>query len=484
MSDSVQEAAEKFPDLAEFVQDATAAKDADSSPFFEPGRRILIARAPGRLDVMGGFADYSGSLVLQLPLAEAAFAAVQVRDEPLVEILSLREGGRRSLFRFDLSEFPGNSGGFSYDQAREFFRKREEDRWAAYVAGAYFVLQQELGARFAGGARILIRSAVPEGSGVSSSAALEVASMQAIAAAHQVAITPLQLALLCQKLENLVAGAPCGVMDQMTAVFGQKERLLALLCQPAQLEGALPIPDGLRFWGIESGVRHHVSGADYGRVRAAAFMGLSILAESKATEAGVRGKQSGEKAEVAWGGYLANMSPSEFLSGLSVSLPEEISGKEFVDRYGETADPVTQIDPNQIYPVRAAATHPITEHFRVRLFRSLLQGGFNESRLPLLGELMLQSHAGYSACGLGSEETDLLVTLTRKLGPQRGLYGAKITGGGSGGAVAVLTTSSGQSAVFEVAARYREKTGKSGRVFAGSSSGAAEFGIEETVLIK
>ncbi|HUG43014.1 MAG TPA: galactokinase family protein [Acidobacteriota bacterium] len=482
MSEIVQGAIGKFPDLAEFLKDVASALGEGSRAFFEPGRSIAIARAPGRLDVMGGFADYSGALVLQLPLAEAAFAAVQTRSEPTVEILSLRQDGRRSRFRFDLSALPENRSEVSYERAREFFREREQDRWAAYVGGSYFVLRRELGARYVGGARILIGSAVPEGSGVSSSAALEVASMRAIAAAHQVPLTPEQLALFSQKLENRVVGAPCGAMDQMTAVFGQTGRLLALLCQPARLEGALPIPDGLRFWGIDSGVRHQVSGEDYGRVRAAAFMGRRILAEQAAIEQ--NGRESGKEgnAKAPLGGYLANISPSEFLSGLSDSLPEEISGKAFLQRYGETGDPMTQVDADQIYAVRAAAAHPVNEHFRVRLFRSLFRGELNEDRLRLLGELMLQSHAGYSACGLGSEQTDLLVDLVRELGPERGLYGAKVTGGGSGGAVAVLSAGDAQAAVFEIAARYSEKTGKPARIFADSSSGAVDFGIERTIL--
>jgi galactokinase len=90
---------------------------------------------------------------------------------------------------------------------------------------------------FASGANILIASRVPPGKGVSSSAALEVAVMQAVTKAFDIDIEARDKALLCQKVENLVAGAPCGVMDQMTAVFGEANRLLLLLCQPAEIKG-------------------------------------------------------------------------------------------------------------------------------------------------------------------------------------------------------------------------------------------------------
>ncbi|MBD3290062.1 GHMP kinase, partial [candidate division KSB1 bacterium] len=93
----------------------------------------------------------------------------------------------------------------------------------------------------------------------------------------------------------------------------------------------------------------------------------------------------------------------------------------------------------------------------------------------LLGELMYQSHASYSACGLGSAGTDRLVQLVRSAGAEQGLYGAKITGGGSGGTVAVLGDHSAESSVLKIAEQYHAKTGHDPYVFKGSSIGAGEF---------
>ena len=94
-----------------------------------------------------------------------------------------------------------------------------------------------------------------------------------------------------------------------------------------------------------------------------------------------------------------------------------------------------------------------------------------------MGELMYGSHASYSACGLGSDGTDLLVELVREAGPAAGLFGAKITGGGSGGTVAILGRADAGPAVAEIARRYREQTGREPYVFAGSSPGACQFGV-------
>jgi L-arabinokinase len=89
---------------------------------------------------------------------------------------------------------------------------------------------------------------------------------------------------------------------------------------------------------------------------------------------------------------------------------------------------------------------------------------------------MFASHASYSACGLGSEGTDLLVELVREAGVAAGLYGAKITGGGSGGTVAVLGRGDAGEAIAQVARRYSEQTGRQPYIFSGSSPGSAAFG--------
>jgi galactokinase len=289
--------------------------------------------------------------------------------------------------------------------------------------------------------------------------------MAAVAAAFNVELSGRELAILCQKVENLVVGAPCGVMDQMTAACGQKNRLLALLCQPAEIQGMVAIPPELAVWGIDSGIRHAVSGADYGSVRVGAFMGYKILQQ-----------HAGED----WGGYLANLTPSLYEQHYRHLLPEQLAGDEFLRRYGELPDTVTTVDPDQTYAVRQPTAHPIYEHFRVRTFARLLAGD-PLTNAPLLGELMYQSHAGYSACGLGSGGTDRLVALARAAGHAAGIYGAKITGGGSGGTVAILSRADAGDAVQQIAATYAEESGHQPVIFAGSSAGAAEFGHRRVV---
>ena len=458
------------------VRQLPASDDPALRDLFDPGAQVTIARAPGRLDVMGGIADYSGALVLQLPLAEATYAAIQLTESPEITVVTTGDLPGRSRSTTLTLENLGLAGDpLGYSQAAKFFAKGPATHWAAYIAGAFTVLALEKGARFTQGANILIDSDVPEGKGVSSSAALEVAGMNAIAAAYKINLSARELALLCQKVENLVVGAPCGVMDQMTSVFGEANTLMALLCQPAELQGNISIPDGLAVWGLDSGIRHSVSGADYSSVRIGTFMGYRILAE----EVGLTARAMDNKVTVddpTWHGYLAIVTPSVFESRFAQILPERITGREFLQKFHGTTDPVTTVDPDTEYAVREPAAHPVNEHWRVKTFASLLQSEVSEERSELLGELMYQSHTSYSSCGLGSDGTDRLVELVRETGPEEGLFGAKITGGGSGGTVAVLGRAGALEAVQAVASRYQGETGHNPHVFTGSSMGASAFG--------
>jgi galactokinase len=470
-----------LPDVAAFVETLNRL-DQNPSPeargLFDAKAEVVVARAPGRLDVMGGIADYSGSMVLEAPILEATFAAFQRQPDRRLTIVSLAEGAGQTLaFEMALSEFENAGEPVDYDAARARFQQDPAQHWAAYVAGVFLALMRERGVRFREGSRILISSRVPQGKGVSSSAALEVAVMRAVAAAFDITIDAREIALLCQTVENRVAGAPCGVMDQMTASCGETNRLLALRCQPAELLGMTAISDEIAFWGLDSGVRHAVTGADYGSVRVGAFMGYRIIAEMAGLIVNLGA--TGAPAQIddpRWGGYLANITPSEFEQHYAGRLPERIEGAEFLSRYKGTTDAVTRVAPERSYAVRVPTAHPIYEHHRVRLFAELLRGEINEERMKLAGELMYQSHASYSACGLGSEATDRIVELAREAGPEQGFYGAKITGGGSGGTVAILSRRESGPVVARVAEKYASETGYQPYIFSGSSPGSAGFG--------
>ncbi len=356
---------------------------------------------------------------------------------------------------------------------RAWFAADPARHWAAYVAGVFQVLAREHGVTFAEGAAILVESDVPEGKGVSSSAAIEAATMEAVLGAWSVSIAPRTRAVRCQQVENLIVGAPCGIMDQMTSICGEAGSLMALLCQPAEFKGSVRLPDDLRVWGIDSGIRHAVTGADYGAVRVGAFMGYRILADLAGLQV-TAGEREGHVRvdDPRWHGYLANVGREAFLQ-FAPDVPEAMGGHDFLARYGGTTDLVTRVDPDRRYAVRIPTAHPIDEHARVTEWARQLDAVPDAARL---GDLMYESHAAYSACGLGSEGTDQLVELARRMGPSRGVYGAKITGGGSGGTVALLTDAGAGDVVRAIARQYAAATGRDAHVFEGTSPGAARVG--------
>jgi galactokinase len=441
---------------------------------------LFFARAPGRLDVMGGIADYSGSLVLQLPLAVATTAVLWPVKEPTIDLLSVDV--RRQPRRFSTSLDSLTQGELREPSALAArFAEREDDRWASYVIGVLHACLVRRGVSNVepfGGFRLLIESAVPEGKGISSSAALEVACLSVIAARYGVEMTGEEIAVASQWAENHIAGAPCGIMDQMTSACGRRDRLLRLRCQPAIVEGHVDVAAGFRFYGIDSGIRHAVTGADYGTVRTAAFMGYRIIAGVAGLPPSLDAANVRE-ADTRWHGYLANITPEELESRFAAHLPERMTGAEFLRRYDGITDTVTRVDSARVYAVRQATAHPVYENARVTRFAELLHAlrADDDAVAREMGALMYASHASYGACGLGSDGTDRLVELVREAGAEAGVFGAKITGGGSGGTVAVLGRSDAEPAVREIARRYAMESGRPAEVFAGSGPGAEEVGV-------
>lgn len=441
-------------DLVE--QDFTTFEEArrrDAAGFFAEGEPVHVARAPGRLDVMGGIADYSGSLVAEMPIAQAAVVGAQVDTSGAgdVTVFSTNAASEGMTPRVTI---PAETFINPVSLLR-FVREAEPGaRWVGYVAGAFSLLRAEGMIARGAGARFFVRSDVPLGAGVSSSAAVEVASMRALASAFGIPMDGLTLARLCQRVENDVMDAPCGIMDQVTSALGEAGQLLLLLCQPYLLQGTVALPWGWSVFGIDSGVKHSVGGSAYTRVRVAAFMGYKMLAD---------------RAGNGFGGYLCNCSPDEYRGLMPERLPETMSGAAFLGSHGGIFDTVTTVEPGESYPVRAATEHAILENTRVHRFVECIRQG-SDTSLHDAGSLMNASHTSYSECGLGSAETDLLQSLASFWSQ---VAGAKITGGGSGGTVCVLCRAdSEEDIVTGLSRQYRERTGIVPRIIRGTSPGA------------
>jgi L-arabinokinase len=244
-------------------------------------------------------------------------------------------------------------------------------------------------------------------------------------------------------------------MDQVTSALGEGGQLLALLCQPYQVQGTVALPAGWSVFGIDSAVKHSIGGSAYTRARVAAFMGYKMLAD---------------RAGNGFGGYLCNCSPDEYRGLYPDGLPEKLAGAVFLGAHGGIFDTVTTVQPGETYDVRACTEHAILENARVTRFLDDLKDGSDE-KMAEAGQQMLAAHASYSACGLGSADTDLLVELARA--QTKSVVGARITGGGSGGTVGVLCRANDEARVAQtVADEYEKRTGRAPRVIRGTSPGA------------
>lgn len=461
--------------MTTFIANVSAIRGHDQ--FFSVHRAIFISRAPGRLDLMGGNVDYTGGLVFQATIREATWAAAQLREDTQILFWNpqMTEEGWCDRVAFSLNEL-------SSDEAvRSLANATPQKRWTAYVLGVFYWLRLHYPESVRSGANVYIESEVPLNKGVSSSAAIEVAVMKAAARCYGLSLEGIELAEACQWAENVIAESACGIMDQAASVMGDEGFVLPLLCQPCAPQPLVRLPEGLRCWAVDSGVRHAVTGIEYEAARAAAFVGYRMICErEKLSLTDDRSGRIPRFVEPRWNGYISNIQPSVFRSRYQEQLPATVSGNEILASKASHPDPFTTIRPEVNYRVRACTRYAVEENQRIKMFVELARGAASEPSADtygLMGDLMFQSHWSYTQCGLGCEATDMLVELVRDECNRGKLFGAKITGGGGGGTVVVLGAGDGEAAFRRVVQRYAEVRGFEPYVFEGSSMGADRFGI-------
>jgi L-arabinokinase len=438
---------------------------------------VYISRAPGRLDLMGGNVDYTGGLVFQATILEATWAAAQQRNDGLIVFWNpqMRNHNCADRVEFEMAALLDEAA------VRRLVNRSPEIRWTAYLLGAFYLLRSRYPGRVTTGASIYLESNVPLNKGVSSSAAVEVSVMRAVSAAYGIDLTGIELAQACQWVENVIAESACGIMDQAASVLGDEGYVLPLLCQPCLPMPLVRLPDGLQCWAIDSGVKHAVTGIEYEAARAAAFIGYRMICDWEGLPLTLdKTGRIPQFREPRWNGYLSKMVPSVFRSKYEHRLPETLAGSEILALGKTHPDPFTTVRSEIKYRVRACTRYAVEENQRIELFIELARGakdGPVSDAFRLMGDLMFQSHWSYTECGLGCDETDLLVELVRQECGKDRLYGAKVTGGGAGGTVAVLGAKGACEAFRRVVANYARARSFEPYVFEGSSIGADRFGL-------
>ena len=435
----------------------------------------VLTRAPGRLDFMGGMADFSGALALQIPTDCAALVAVGLRDDQCVHVqtIDFNSDGSPLAFEWPLALLYQPDGQIATPEA--FAAHFDACPWVRHIAGVCHSLLESGGiTHFAGGMTIVLKSDIPTQAGLASSAAVQVAVAKALAALFEPELSDQQLLTACRIANTAIAGAVPGLVDHLTCLKGEADTLLQIRCQPDDILGTVALPDGVRVVAVDSAVRLPIYHQRYADNRIASLLGKCIIDRLLL--------QSGEIGDPT-GGYLANIAPSEYVRRFRNELPVKIRGRDFFAQYGTPESLDVDIDPDRIYKVRSRTEHHIYENDRThrfvdRLARTRRTG--ERDALIEAGDLMYASHWSYGQrCGMGSIETDILVNCIRERGNAKGLFGAKATGAGCGGSVAVLMADqpAAYQALADACSAYAEKTDKTATILQGSSPGAAAFGV-------
>ncbi len=317
-------------------------------------------RAPGRVNLIGEHTDYNDGFVMPAAIDFSVFVRVWPREDRKLEI---RSENFDDEIEFDL-DAPN---------------PEPRHHWSDYAVGVAVMIERA-GHRLRG-AHLQIRGEVPVGSGLSSSAAVAVATACALVANSHLTIGRRELALLCQKAENEFVGARVGIMDQFVAYFGLAQRALLLDCRLLEFR-LLPLPDTVNLVICNTMVKHALASGAYNERRAEC-------------EAGVR--------------YLARFLPN-------VKALRDVD-LEQLERFGRDLPAV----------VYRRCRHVITENARVLAAAEALE----QHDLNRFGELMDESHRSLrDDYDVSSRELNLMVELARRV---EGVYGARMTGGGFGG---------------------------------------------------
>lgn len=357
------------------------------------GAPTFIVRAPGRVNLIGEHTDYNDGFVLPLAIERAVWIALRPRTDREIRLFSLDYDDE---IRFDLDTIA--HGG---------------EVWSEYVKGTAGQLV-DAGHALRGWEGVMAGD-VPIGAGLSSSAALELATARACAAASDLPWDPVAMARLAQRAEKEWVGMECGIMDQMISAVGREDHAVLIDCRSLETR-AVPLPSGTVVVILDTGTRRGLVDSAYNDRRrqceaAARFFGVPALRD---------------------------VSPSE------------------LEANATNLDAVTA----------RRARHVITENARTLAAVEAMAA----DDAAALGRLMDASHESLrDDFEVSSPALDAMVGIARL---QAGCHGARMTGAGFGGcAVALVDVDAAAAFTHQVAVQYQRETGVQASLFATRASG-------------
>jgi L-arabinokinase len=457
---------------------------------------VTFAAAHGCLDVLGALEAEGGGTLAQMTLPGQV--AVALRPQPASEapaILRIKSAqiappvGEPEV-TFPLGEclrLPPPQAARCIADAARGSEGRGGGEWAAALLGLFWLLHRQSGLPLTPrGADLLIHGDLPMCAGQASSTALLAAAARALLVSQQLSLEGHALAHLVASAEALANNAlpawppyPARghVIDALTCLHPRDPvpTLLRYSAQPHRFVGPVPLPEDVRIFALDTGIRYTSARDTLDELRVAAAMGLRII-ETIYRDLGQR--------HTPLHGYLTNTSPLLYRQYFRALLPKRLRGSDFLRTYGplasgEKPEPLPlsaeELDSPRLYRVRTAVDHLIAENEHAEQFLQAMEELADDSSgispmdaterqrtLQRAGRLLLASHHSYRLrLDLSCREADSLVDSLMEAGPEKGVYGARITGIGGGGTVVALLQRSTQAtdALLETLRSYRGITG-------------------------
>jgi len=375
------------------------------------GPPAFVARAPGRVNLLGEHVDYNDGWVLPAAIDRAAYLAVRPSGGPVVTLAApdLEATASFRLSELDAVDDPGDAANPRLDAVG-----RPLPRWAWYPAGVAWALRRR--GLAVHGLEAALVSRVPRAAGLSSSAAVEVAYAVAWQHLGGWALDRLALAQACQQAENRFVGVASGLMDQFASACGQAGHALLLDCRTLEWQ-PVPLPAEASIVVADSRVRRELAGSEYNLRRAQCEAAVAALR----TATGNPGLRA--------------------LRDVSV---------EVFNRHAQALDPL----------VARRARHVVEECARTLAAVPLLQAG----RLADFGALMNECHASLrDLYEVSCPELDALAEAAQQM---EGCYGARLTGAGFGGCtVNLVATAAVEAFTRDLAAAYRRDVGREAEIY-------------------
>ena len=355
----------------------------------------VVAAAPGRVNLIGEHVDYNHGFVLPMAIERYVIIAVAPSSDPSQE--------HAAFYSSDMQESIDVPIGASFGPTCSGWGRYIEGVIAGFVSGGCSV--PPLNA--------VIGSNVPHGGGLSSSAALEVATATMLEGITGQQLEPLEKAILCQHAEHNFAGMPCGIMDQVSSVFGMPGELMLLDCISQEIQTVPFHEENVSVLITNSNIKHELAGGEYAERRRqceSAFEKLGLL---------------------SW----RDVTLTDLDSARSRLTNDELAcGRHVVTEIARTLDAAE---------------------------------AFADGQWALVGELMYSSHESLQKdFRVSCAELDALVRIAREIGPEDGVYGSRMTGGGFGGCSVTLVRSDRANAVRKrILMQYENETGVQGSSF-------------------